>query len=499
MVDYDVIVIGAGCGGLSSGALLAAQGRKVLVLEQSQQIGGCCSTFEIDGYRFDTGASIVEIIQPIEKVFKALGTTFQNEVDLIPCDPMMSIIRRDGSKVTYPISVEETGRIISEISPEDGRRWFEFASFSQELMDVSIDTIFSEPANSLSDMAKMVRKNPRLAKFLPYFVISYEDLIRKFFKHPKVLETMTYQSLYFGHPPSITPGAYGMVPYTEHTGIYYPKGGMIRIPEALQHCGEKYGMVVRTGTKVNRILMEGKRVQGVCLADGTEITSHVVVSDINARTLYLDMIGEAHLSSSAIRGIKSYDYSISVPMIYIGMDYRPPLEAHHSIIAISPEELDSFWWNNVNTGILPEKTFGLLCWPTYSDPSLAPEGHHVLNLIPDGFYHLKDKNWDTDKQWYIDRTLDQLEKFALPGIRDHIKVVECSSPLDYERKLLLPQGAIYAFQQDLTAQAVFRPSSHSKAVDGLYLTGSSTHPGGGVPSTIASGLIASNLIAHHEL
>lgn len=244
--------------------------------------------------------------------------------------------------------------------------------------------------------------------------------------------------------------------------------------------------------------MRDKRVHGVQLADGTEITSRLVVSDINARTLYMDMIGPEHLSSSAVRAIKSYDYSISVPMIYLGLDARPPLEAHHSIVAISPEELDSFWWDHVQTGLLPEKTFGLICWPTYSDPTMAPAGHHVLNLIPDGFYSLKDKNWDTDKEWYIDRTLDQLEKFALPGIRDHIRVLECSSPLDYERRLKLPQGAIYAFQQDLTAQAVFRPSSRSKAVDGLYLTGSSTHPGGGVPTTVASGLIAANLIAQTD-
>jgi phytoene desaturase len=498
MVDYDVIVIGAGCGGMTSGALLAHQGRKVLVLEQSKQIGGCCSTFEVDGFRFDTGASIVEIIQPIEKVFQALDTTFQKEVDLIPCDPMMSIIRRDGSKVTYPISVEETGRMISEMSPEDGRRWFEFASFSQELMDVSLNTIFSSPANSFADMAAMVKKDPRLVKFLPYFLISYEDLIKKYFKNPDVLETMTYQSLYFGHPPSITPGAYGMVPYTEHTGIYYPRGGMIRIPEALQRCGEKYGMVVKTEAKVQKIIMEGKHVHGVRLADGTEITANIVVSDINARTLYLKLIGQEFLPAKAIRAIKSYDYSLSVPMIYLGLDERPPLEAHHSIVAISPEELDRFWWNNVQTGVMSEKTFGLICWPTYSDSSLAPEGQHVLNLIPDGFYHLKGKNWDDEKEGYINRTIDQLEKFALPDIKKHIKVMECSSPLDYERKLLLPEGAIYAFQQDLTAQAMFRPSSKAKTVEGLYLVGSSTHPGGGVPSTIASGMIASNLIAKYE-
>jgi phytoene desaturase len=81
---------------------------------------------------------------------------------------------------------------------------------------------------------------------------------------------------------------------------------------------------------------------------------------------------------------------------------------------------------------------------------------------------------------------------------DHIKVVECSTPLDFERRLMLPEGSIYALQQDLAAAAVFRPNARSKAIKGLYLTGSSTHPGGGVPTTIASGCIASNLIEKYE-
>ena len=110
MPDYDVIVIGAGLGGLSAGALLAGQGRRVLVLEQSRQIGGCCSTFERDGYRFDVGASIVEIIEPMERVFEKLGTTLQKEVDLIACDPIMTYIFPDGERVTLPLSAEETGR-----------------------------------------------------------------------------------------------------------------------------------------------------------------------------------------------------------------------------------------------------------------------------------------------------------------------------------------------------------------------------------------------------
>jgi phytoene desaturase len=498
MADYDVVVIGAGLGGLSAGALLAHQGRKVLVVEQSERIGGCCSTFEKDGFHFDTGASIVEIIPPIEKAFALMGTTFQKEVDLISCDPIMSVIRKDGTQVTYPVSVEKTGQIIAEMSPEDGKRWFEFAKFCQEMMDVTLDTIFAEPADSLSDMLAMLRKNPKLVKFLPTFMISYQDLISRYFKNPRVQETMMYQSLYFGHPPVITPGAYGMVPYTEHVGIYYPRGGMIKIPEALARVGQRNGMELRLNTKVSQVMVRQGRAYGVVLEDGTAITASIVVSNVNAKTLYLKMIGEQHLPRLAANGIKSYKYSIAAPMIYLGLNKSPELKSHHSVYAISPHELNEYQWNNVDQGVLPNRHFGLICWPSYSDDSLAPRGKHVLNIIPDGFYHLKGTNWDAEKSGHMERVIDFIEKTAVPGLRDSIEVMECASPLDYERRLLLPEGAIYSLQQDLTAQAMFRPATRSKSIQGLYLTGSSTHPGGGVPSTIASGVIASRLIEKYE-
>lgn len=498
MADFDVVVIGAGLGGLTSGALLAHQGRKVLVLEQSERVGGCCSTFEKDGYHFDVGASIVEIIQPIERVFRLLGTTLQKEVDLIACDPIMTYLFEDGKRITYPLSAAKTGELISEISPEDGRNWAKFSAFSHELMEVTLDTIFSEPSSTLKDMAALIKKNPRFLKFMPTFLTSYQSILEKYFKNQTVLQTMAYQALYFGLPPALVPGPYAMVPYTEHVGIYYPRGGMIQIPKALQRLGEQKGMQVRLGSRVNKVLVENSRVRGVTLADGSEITCKIVVSDINAKTLYLQMIGEEHMHPMAARGMKSYDYSISVPMVYVGLDYEPPLDAHHSIIAQSPEDVNRQYFDYIKQGKLAHKNFGLVCWSTHTDPTLAPKGKHILNIIPEGGYHLVGTTWDEEKPAFIERTINNLSKVCIPGLKDHVVVSDCASPLDFERRLLLPEGSIYCLQQDLPAQAVFRPAVKSRSVHGLYLAGSSTHPGGGVPSTIASGMIASKIIGQNE-
>jgi phytoene desaturase len=498
MSDYDVIVIGAGNGGISAAALLAKQGRKVLVLEQSGTVGGCCSSFEKDGYTFDTGASIVEVIKPIELAFAKLGTTFEKEVELLECDPVMTIIDKDGSRITYPRSIDKTAEVISAISPGDGKRWYDFVRLMSEFTDVALNVFFTEPADSLADVAKMFAKDPRFFKFIPLFIKSYQDIMEKYFKDERILKTMGYQSLYFGHPPAMIPGMFALIPYTEHMGVYYPKGGMIKIPDAFRRCGEKLGMQVRFNTAVKKVIVRSKKVEGVLLEDGTEISGKVIVSNINAKSLYLNLIGEEHLPGLVRIGIKSYKYSKAVPMIYVGLDYTPPLNSHHSLIAVSPQGVNDYWFGNVEKGRLPENNFGLICWPTHADKSLAPKGHHVLNLIPEGFYHLEGTNWDEEKPRFIERTLKALDKFAIPGLMDHIKVVECSTPLDFERRLMLPEGSIYALQQDLAAAAVFRPNARSKAIKGLYLTGSSTHPGGGVPTTIASGCIASNLIEKYE-
>ncbi len=498
MVDYDAIVIGAGCGGLTAGALLAKQGRKVLLLEQGNLLGGCCSTFERDGYFFDVGASIIEVIDSMEEAFQLLGTTFRDEVGLVSCDPVYSCVFRDGSKLTVPLSIEGTKEAMARISEEDAESFPRFAQYISRLLNESLDGFFTSPANGFGDMGKILRANPGLLKYGSLFVSSYQDVLRKWFKNDKIQQSMGFQSFYVGLPPELAPGIFSLLAYSEHEGVYYSKGGMIAVPQALAGCGEKEGMEVRLDTRVERLIVSNRRAEGVILAGGEEVTAPVIVSNINAKTLYLDLIGKEHLPRLARYGIKSYKPSISGIMLCLGIDYEPPLDAHHTIITAPFEEMDDYWWNRYLKGLPPSKQFGLICWSTKSDPDLAPEGCHVLNVILMGPAHLAGTDWDKEKEGFLAGAIEFLEAVALPGLSDHVKVAELITPLDYERKLLHPDGAIYGLQEDLVAQTVFRPSSKSRSVKGVYLAGASTHPGGGVPAVIGSGIIAAKLVDQYE-
>ncbi|MEW6553923.1 MAG: NAD(P)/FAD-dependent oxidoreductase [Actinomycetota bacterium] len=498
MPDYDVIVIGAGGGGLSAGAILAKRGRKVLVLEQSDLIGGCCSTFERNGFLFDVGASIVEVIGSIEDAFDRLGTTFQKEVDLIPCDPVYSCVMRNGTRVTVPLSLDGTVEALSRVSEQDGKNYRQFAERMGGFLAETQKGFFSSALNGFGDMARIFRASPGLLNYQDLFTSSYQDIMRKYFKGSEVQETMSFQSWYVGLPPELAPGVFSILGYAEHEGVWYPRGGMVAIPRGLAECGKRSGMELRTGQRVRKVMVRDKRVQGVVLADGTEITAPAVVSNINAKTLYLDLVGEEHLHPLARHGIKSYEPSVSAIMICLGVDYEPPLDAHHTIITAPYEEMNDYWHNRYRKGLLPNEQFGLVCWASKSDPSLAPEGCHTINVILMGPHTLSGTDWDREKQRFLEDSIDYLGRKAVPGLADHVKEAEIITPLDYERRLLHPGGAIYGLQEDLAAQVVFRPRSKSKSVKGLYLAGASTHPGGGVPTTIGSGIIAADLVDQYE-
>lgn len=501
MSEYDVVIIGAGLGGLTAGSILSKRGRKVLVLEQSGQVGGCCSTYEIDGYQFDIGASVVEMIPIIDRAFGELGTTFAKEVDLIECDPIYSVIFRDGTRSTIPMSVEGAAEEIGRISPEDKEGFLQYAKTFESFLEGNGLDFFLMPMNTLGDMMKAFTKIPAMGKFGPYFAMTYDDVLHKFFKNEKVRQSMAYQSFYCGHSPEQAVGIFAIIPYMEHKGIYYPRGGMIKIPQAIQRLGEQSGLEVRLNANVERVLVdENRRAKGVVTSDGETISAKVVISNINARKLYLDLIGEEHLPAIVRRGIKSYAYSKSTPYICLGVDYDPPLDAHHTLVPRNVDEINEFWWEKYRIGILPkpEEQFGLICCPTKTDTSLAPKGHHIVALDFQGPYHLADNNWDSIKEEFSEDLVNYLSDRVIPGLKDHVKTMVVTTPVDFERRLRNPGGAFYCFQQDITAQTVFRPASKSKSIKGLYLTGASTHPGGGVPTVMASGVIAANQISQYE-
>ncbi len=320
----------------------------------------------------------------------------------------------------------------------------------------------------------------------------------KAFTNKDMLASVSFQSFFAGAPPYLGSGIFGMIALSEHLGIFYPKGGMISIPKGLMDAGKEFGLEVRTSTKVDKFIVENGTVKGVVLADGSSITAKAVASNLNGRVTYLKMIGPENLPNWAFKAVTSYKNSMPCPMIYVGLDTKPDLNAHHTIITGSVDFMNEVWDRYYTKGLIPENAMSLICWPTETDPTLAPDGNHILSWIcnaPAPYSPLGD-NWDLIKDWYGEKALQELEKYALPDAREHVTKLMVSTPLDFERRLLHPEGGIYGLFSDMTSLAMFRMRNRSLAVKNLYITGASTHFGGGVPTSVASGVVTADKIAH---
>ena len=492
--EYDAIVIGAGCGGLSCGSILAKNGLKTLVLEQSHRIGGCCSTFEDQGFHFDVGASIVEFVPAIDSVFNRLGKKREDYMDFRPCDPIYSFRTPEGEIVNIPKDVQATYDLFKKFCAKDAERWLKYVEYWKVVQEKGMQQYLVNDMQSWKSLVKLMFSSPALLKYLPVFVSNYEEQIKKSFCHQTILDTLGFQSYWAGLPPRLCPALYGAIGYTEHEGVYYPMGGMISIPAGIMKAGKEAGLEVQLNTQVVKVIVDNGKARGVRLKDGTVLTSRLVVSNINAKRLYLEHIGEEHLPKAVIKGIKSYTLSMPMPMIYLGVNTKPPFQAHHSMQLAPFQNMNDIWDKYYLKGKLPDETLCMVCWPTHVDPSLAPEGHHTLNLLAMGPYELDHGTWDERGEEFMEKGISFVENTLWPGIRDHIVYKRVSTPLDFERRLLHPQGAIYALQNDTASTLIFRPSNRSKSIEGLYLTGASTHPGGGVPMVIAGGGITADLI-----
>lgn len=495
MNDYDAVVIGAGLGGLSAASILAKNGFKTLICENTGNIGGCCSSYEEGGYTFDTGASVVELWWIIDELFEALGKKTSEYIDWIPVDPIYGFLNSEGQRFTYPVDVKGTRDVIEGFSPEDAVNWDRFAKVGSEAINEAFGRIMTTPFMTFGDAMKMTAKHPSMVKLMKYMGMSFESTLKSFFESEKVRASMSLQSYFIGLPPALCPGYIAFLAYSEHEGIFYPRGGMVQIPGAIAKCFEEFGGEIKLNSTVKRVLIEDGKAAGVELVDGTQIRSRIVVSNINAKTLYLEHVGRENLPSWAVKAIESYEVSIPAPMIMLGLDTSPDLDAHHTFCYTTIDEMNAIWFEDYCSRKLPERGFMLVSWPTHADPSLAPEGHHCLNMVTFAPYELADGDWDDLKERYLDTQLDFLEKrFGLEGIREHITVARVITPKDFGKMLLHPGGAVYALQNDIMASAFFRPRMRSRAIKGLYLTGASTHFGGGVPPTIGSGIAASGLM-----
>jgi phytoene desaturase len=272
-----VAVVGAGLGGLAAAARLAAGGHVVTVLEQSDQVGGKLGTYERDGHVFDTGPSLVTMPQVYRDLFAATGGSLEDAVDLVRLDPAVAYRFADGTRLTVPGSRSDIPHALEDaLGPAAGTEWTALMERAAAMWRISEEPFLRRPLQGAATLARLARNPADVTTIAPWQTL--RGLGTRQLSDPRLRMLLDRYATYSGSDPRRAPAVLATVPYAEQEfGSWYVRGGLHRLAQAVAERATDRGAVIRTGSPVRRVVVEGGRAAGVELADGSQVPADVVV------------------------------------------------------------------------------------------------------------------------------------------------------------------------------------------------------------------------------
>ncbi|MET9467737.1 phytoene desaturase [Streptomyces sp. NPDC006544] len=475
-----VVVVGAGLAGLSAALHLLGAGRRVTLVERDPLPGGRAGLVERDGYRFDTGPTVLTMPHLLEEAFAAVGETLSDRLTLHALHPAYHARFADGSSLDVHTGAQAMEAEIERFAGgRDAagyrrlRRWLH--DIYQAQMGRFIEANFDSPFSLLHpDLARLAalggfgRLQPKIGRF-----ITDERLQRVF----------TFQALYAGVPPARALAAYAVIAYMDTVaGVYFPKGGMHAVPTALSAAAVDAGATLVHGESVTRLERTGERITAV-VTDRQRIPCDAVVLTPDLPLTY-QLLGASPRRPLALR------HSPSAVVLHVGSDRTWPELAHHTL------SFGAAWKQTfrelTDTGRLMSDPSLLITRPTATDPDLAPPArhtHYVLAPCPNTATGPRAASWKELGPRYRDSLLRELERRGLTGFEAAAETEVLVTPADWTAQghgAGTPFSVAHTFPQT----GPFRPRNLVRGTANAVLAGCGTTPGVGVPTVLISGRLA---------
>ncbi len=483
-----VVVIGAGVGGIAAAARLAQNGYDVTVLEKNSGPGGRCGRAEVDGYRFDTGATLLLMREFYAAAFRDLGERLEDHLDLVRVDPTYHLHFGDGTDL---VLTSDRGRMREQLEAMEPGSYAAFLRYMEEGARHYRLAIPRFMAREYRTLAEFLAPGNLLAFARVNAVTRQWDDIRTYFRDGRLRTAFTFQNLYMGLSPYLAPATFSLIQYTEFAdGIWYPKGGMHRVVEALVSIAEKAGVRFHLDASVERIRLDGGRATGVALADGGELDADIVVANADLTYVYRHLLPP----DAGARQLERKRHGTSAVVFLWGLDRTYPELAPHNLFFA--KDIRASYGPLFDARGLPEDPHFYVHAPARLDPSAAPPGCDTLYVgVPSG--HLDERNpqdWEALKARAREAVLRRLEAFGLRDLRDHIRAEIARTPVDWARDYNLVKGSTHGLSHELTQMAYLRPHNRHARYPNLYFVGASTHPGTGLPNVLMSARFAAERI-----
>jgi phytoene dehydrogenase-like protein len=504
----DALVVGAGHNGLVCAAYLAGAGLDVEVLERRGLVGGAAVTEEPwPGHRVSSASYVVSLLPP----------RIERELDLARHGYRVSIISPDyyvpfpdGTALTLWGDNERDAREIARLSTADAEAYVEFDRYFERIADLLRDLMFVIPPNlARGDLPRWLALGARMrhwsgrdvAEIIRLFTLSAADFLDEWFTDERVKGALGTQALVGAWGGPMSPGsAYVLMHHWigevhGHSGAWgWVHGGMGGVSSALASAAKTAGARIRVDCPVGRALIHDGRALGVEIEGGETIEAQYVISDAHPITTYRDLIGEQQLPDEVVRDIRRYRTRSGSVKVNMALSELPtpatwqgevPGDPHRGLTAIAPSiEYLERAWDDAKYGRPSGDPYVEVVFPTVHEPALAPEGEHLaLAFVQYGPYELAEGTWDDQRDAFGGRVIETLGEY-MPGIAGNVEEMEVLAPPDIERRFGLLGGNIMqgemAPDQSFILRPIFGYADYRTPIEGMFMCGSGTHPGGGV-------------------
>jgi phytoene desaturase len=478
----EIVIVGAGLGGLSTALRLAGAGRRVTVIEREAVPGGRAGLLEIGGYRFDTGPTVLTMPELIADALRCVGEELGDWLDLRRVDPAYRACFADGTQLDVVADVDGMAEQISAvIGVRDAAGYRRFVDFARRLYELEraefIDRNLDGPLDLLRPSLARLAAMGGFRRLAPK--------VNSFFDDERLRRVFTFQSMYAGRSPYDALAIYAVIAYMDCVaGVWFPAGGMHAVPAALAAAAQKHGVEIRYGTTVSQVEMKGARAVAVHTTDGDRVAADVVVLNADLASAW-----KLLPTGTAPRRLEKLEYSPSCALLLAGSSLATDGMAHHTI------HFGQAWRGTfrelIDQRIPASDPSLLLSVPTVSDPGLAPAGKsawYVLVPVPnlDGT-----TDWETTGPGYRDQIVRRLETLGYRGFGDAVTVESFTTPADWAARGMA-RGTPFSIAHSFGQTGPFRPSNI--AFDNVVFAGTGTQPGVGVPMVLLSGRLAAERI-----
>jgi phytoene desaturase len=476
----QVHIVGAGIGGIATAALLARQGFNVTVVEKCAQPGGRCGRMTIEGFTFDTGATLFLMRDLYERLFTSLGERLEDHLNLQRIDPTYHLYFQDNSQLQLTSDLPTMQRQMEAFEPGSFRHMLRYLDEGGYHYNQSLPKLVERDFHNLAEFI-----NPaNLLLFLRLKALTRHDrYVARFFKDPRLQMAFTFHDMYMGLSPYESPALYSLMQYTELAdGLWYPHGGMYSITEALVEIAKKLGVQFMLNAPVQSILVNGNRTSGLTMQDGRVLLSDIVIANADLGYTY-----DRLLPPNGHPGvINKKEYGCSTVSFFWGLDKQYPQLGAHNLFFCG-DYRQGFETIFKDLYIAEEPNFYIHA-PVRLDPSMAPEGQDTLIVaVPVGRINEKSpQDWGSIKTRLRAFILRRLHQIGITDLEEHIKVEVSVTPEDWQRRYNLPFGSTHGLSHKLTQMAYFRPHIKHPRYANLYFVGASTHPGTGIPTVMVS-------------